>query len=388
MLGAGPNQLPGITKACELGHHVITADYSADSVGHQYSHQNVVCSVTDREGILEHAKNLDINGVVTFAELACPAVGYVAENLGLPGANLDTVNKMLRKDLFRKAQHSAKLNAPWSVTSTTTDELLERLKDKGPPFVIKPADSTSSRGLSILSDPSSEDLRSAFLLASQHSRSGVVCAEAFIPGTEVGGDAFIVDGKLAFSVITHKHTENNIPVGHSVPTNISEDHQEILRTELEKACAAVGYKGGALNFDAIVSQQRATIVEMSPRLGANGIPDVIKCSTGVDMIEATIQSALGIQTEFPPIPLKLKPSGSLVVRSKNEGTLQNIATVEELKAKVPGLYAMFSHAKPGDTVSRFEHGGNGLGYVVFDVSGSTYSETSEQILAALNLTVE
>lgn len=67
ILGAGVSQLDAIRKAVELGFYVITVDYLPDNIGHKFSHQFVNCSTVDKEGILKIARDLSIDGIVTFA---------------------------------------------------------------------------------------------------------------------------------------------------------------------------------------------------------------------------------------------------------------------------------------------------------------------------------
>ena len=41
VLGAGPFQTPGIRKAAELGHYVISVDDRPENIGHQFSHTSI-----------------------------------------------------------------------------------------------------------------------------------------------------------------------------------------------------------------------------------------------------------------------------------------------------------------------------------------------------------
>jgi formate-dependent phosphoribosylglycinamide formyltransferase (GAR transformylase) len=112
-LGAGPNQLPGIRKAVELGWHVTTVDNLEHSPGHRIAHARAHCSTTDAEGILAIARRLGARGVATFAsDVAAPTVARVARELGLPGALPDAVAEISCKSGLRRIQRELGLPAP------------------------------------------------------------------------------------------------------------------------------------------------------------------------------------------------------------------------------------------------------------------------------------
>ena len=86
MLGGAMQQIPAIKQAREMGHYVITCDYEPTNPGHKYANEYYNVSTTDLKGVLNLAKELDIDGIVAYAsDPAAPTAAYVAEKLGLPG---------------------------------------------------------------------------------------------------------------------------------------------------------------------------------------------------------------------------------------------------------------------------------------------------------------
>ena len=70
-----------------------------------------------------------------------------------------------------------------------------------PPLVIKPVDSNSSKGVSLVTSYS--DLQKKFENSKKFSRCGRVIVEEFIPGPEFSLDAFIdADGSPSLLLLT------------------------------------------------------------------------------------------------------------------------------------------------------------------------------------------
>ncbi len=109
---------------------------------------------------------------------------------------------------------------------------------------------------------------------------------------DVSGDGFLLDGRLC-AIVTQKYKQGFIPAGHSFPTQLSLTDQARVFEEVTETCQALGYRDGPVDFDVNISAERVVVIEMSPRLGGNGIPELIRRSTDVDLMDLTIRYALG-----------------------------------------------------------------------------------------------
>lgn len=389
ILGAGPFQVPAIRKAADMGCHVVTVDYLPDNVGHQFGHQYVNCSTIDKEGVLRAARDLRIDGICTFgSDVAVPTVAYVCEKLRLPGSSRFVAETMATKHRFRRFLLEAGLDCPAFVSGDSVESLADGLQHLRPPIVVKPVDASGSRGISRLDRIDLPACRAAVLKAQGYSRSKTVCVEEFVAGTEVGGDAILLDGHVAFIAITHKHLCGFVVTGHSLPTNISASDQVRVVQQIEAVCGAIGYRTGPLNFDAIVSPDTVTLLEMSARNGGNGIPAVIERATGVDVERATIQCALGTTPALPDRAEVARGAGSFVFGSLTGGTLAHLCTPAELRARVSEVFEVHHARKVGDQVEPFEHNGNLIGYALFDCrDAADYERITGEISGALGIVV-
>jgi biotin carboxylase len=388
VLGASVGQLPLITTAVDLGLYVITVDYIPDNVGHQFSHQYVNCSTVDREKVLDHARELKVDGIITFAsDVATSTVGYISEELGLPGVTLDIAQTMSNKSMFRKFQLASGLNQPGFMIGRSMDEIESDLDRFTPPLMFKPVDTSGSRGISRVDIRDFAMYRKAFDYALGYSRSNSVCVEEFIVGEDVSGDGFLVNGKASV-VVTKKYKRAYVPTGHSLPTHLPADDQDRIVEEVEATCRELGYLNGPVDFDVEVSPERVVVIEISPRLGGNGIPKLIKRSTNIDLIEATVHYALG---EPVSVPGKLECAnrcGSWVFGSEKAGRLVRVASRDEVQALVPEVFEYQVNFEVGENVPGFDHSGNSMGYALFDCPPQTpYSDVVGRLKRAMQVEI-
>ncbi len=389
ILGAGYNQLQAIKKASQLGYYVITVDYLPDNIGHKFSDHFIDVSTTDKEGVLGAAKALSIDGIITFAsDVAVPTAAYVSEKLDFPGYDTDVAIKMSNKGDFRKVQHEYEIRQPNFIIGQELDKIKDGLSGFLSDLVFKPVDTSGSRGISFVKKNTSNKYEHPFLYAQEYSRSSTVCVEEFIEGIDISGDGFIVDGKLVFAFFTQKFTNNFLVTGHFLPLNLEESERKLIIKEIETNCAAVGYKNGPINFDVLLTFGEPVVIEMSPRLGGNGIPALIEHNIGIDLTTMSLKFAMGDLSSIPTCNVLEKSCGSLIFGSNHQGVIKNISSSEKVCETIPEIFKCIIKYQPGDKIEKFIHGGNSIVHVLFDCSTPAhYSEVVNRFFETINLKV-
>ncbi len=389
ILGAGIFQVSAIRKAVEAGYHAISVDNIPGNVGHAVASEFVICSTVDCPGVLQAARNLRVDGICTIAsDVAVPSVAYVCDRLGRPGPSFEAAEIMTQKHRFRPFLIERGFPSPQFAAGSVFDEVRDPVRRLRFPVVFKPADSSGSRGIVKLDAWDEEQARAAFAQARSFSRSNTVCVEEFMEGTEVGGDAFLMDGEFAVIVITEKHRHGFAVRGHRVPCGLSPDDQGRVRAAILDVCRALGYTSGPLNFDVMIGADWTTVIELSPRCGGNGLPALVRRAAGVDLEQATLDLAIGKECRFPDVASALRGCGSQLIASDRAGMIQGMATPEALRQAVPEVFEVSFSKKTGDRVSRFEHGGDIFGCVMFDCdSAQAYERISNGIRRAVSLVV-
>lgn len=300
MLGGSIYQTYAIKEAVKMGHYVITCDYCPDNPGHKYAHEYHNVSTTDKEAVLELATKLKVDGVVAYAsDPAAPTAAYVCEKLGLPTSPYKSVEILSKKHLFRKYLTEHGFNVPLAKSYTTFEEAEADIDTFKLPVMVKPVDSSGSKGINKLIDKS--QLKVFFDDALSYSRDKIVLIEEFIVknGPQISGDAFSVDGKLVFHCLGNEFYSTKVdkdfaPLGECWPTVMPQHVIDTLAEDLQRLISSLGMKSNAYNVEAIYGEDgKVYILELGARSGGSLIPQVTALATGVDMVPYVIKAALG-----------------------------------------------------------------------------------------------
>ena len=72
LLGGSPQQVIAIEKAKQLGYYTILCDYLPDNPGQYAAHKFYPVSTTDRQAVLEVARQEQAQGVLAYASDPAP----------------------------------------------------------------------------------------------------------------------------------------------------------------------------------------------------------------------------------------------------------------------------------------------------------------------------
>jgi biotin carboxylase len=209
--------------------------------------------------VLAHARELEIDGVLAFGtDIAALTAAHVAENMGLPTHPSDAIRTLTEKHRFRAHLEREGFAVPAFEAAADADKLKARAGDLSLPLVVKPVDSSGSKGVAKVEDTSQLD--EALDLALEHSRQDHVIVEEFIEkkGYQLTGDGFLVDGELVFRAFANQHFAPGgdpcQPTGESLPAAFDERVQDRIHAEVQRLMTGLGMRTGALNFDILVGQ--------------------------------------------------------------------------------------------------------------------------------------
>ena len=180
LLGGSRYLLPVIKSAHELGLYVITCDYLPDNIAHKYSDEYVNVSIIDKEAVLEVAKKLEIDGIMSFAtDPGVVTAAYVAEKLGLPyGGSYESVSILQDKGRFRSFLTEHNFNVPHAKSYKNLEDALRDTDFFTWPVIVKPVDSAGSKGVTRVDDKN--ELRKAIEYALDFSHCDQFIIEDFI----------------------------------------------------------------------------------------------------------------------------------------------------------------------------------------------------------------
>ena len=370
LLGGSMQQIPSIKKAKELGLYTITCDYLPENPGHKIADEYYNVSTTDKEAVLQLAQKLQIDGIVAYAsDPAAPTAAYVAEKMGLPGNPYESVKILTEKDLFRDFLHKHGLNCPYAHGYTTYEEAYRDMENFHFPVMVKPVDSSGSKGVVKIYDKS--ELKAAVKEAISYSRSGRFIVEEFIQkkGYQVSGDGFSVDGKLVFTsygneLYSGRGTREYVALGEFWPSLLTQDMKAKVDDELQRLITELGMKTGAYNIEAIIDENDTVyILELGPRNGGSYIPQLIQYATGVDLVDYTIRAAIGEDCSALQMTPTVGCWSNYMLLSTVSGTFKEIWFDETFRAK--NLLEVYCTKQPGEEVHAYQNTTHSLGTILF-----------------------
>ena len=305
LLGGMRYLLPVIEAAHKLGIYVITADYLPNNIAHKYSDEYCNVSIIDKEAVLKAAKELKIDGIMSFAcDPGVATAAYVAEKMGLPcSGSYESVSILQNKGKFRKFLSDNEFNVPTAKSYDTIEEALKDVDLFQWPVIVKPTDSAGSKGVTKVNDKNQLKESIEYALSFSHSNEFII--EDFLEkiGDSSDCDSFSVDGELKFvSFSAQKFDENcenpYTPAAYSWPATISNEHQIELKKEIQRLLKLLNMKTSIYNIETReCTNGKAYIMECSPRGGGNRLAEMMRYATGVDMITNSVKAALGMSIE-------------------------------------------------------------------------------------------
>lgn len=368
ILGAGILQLPAIQKAKEMGLEVIAVDMDEDAAGFPYADVAVKESTIDTPKVLEAARKLNIDGIMTLAsDMPMRTVSAVSRELGLVGISYDTALKATNKVEMRNALRQHNVPIPLYYKASGRKEFIEalqRLQAEGKRCIAKPADNSGSRGVTLLKEYQPETIEKSYEYVKQYSRNGDVIVEEYMEGKEVSVETLSVDGVCHVIQITDKLT-NGVPhfveMGHNQPSVLDPDiKREIERTAC-MAVHAVGIENGPSHTEIKVTPQGPKVVELGARLGGDNITThLIPMSTGIDLVKCCIKIALG---EKPDIKKRFNKGAAIRYFESKPGKLVLLQGIEKAK-EIKGMKQISFVKDIGSIVTDVRSSSDRIGFVI------------------------
>ena len=319
--------------------YVISCDYLPDNPGHKFSDEYHNVSTTDKQAVLELARSLNIDAIVTLSsDPAIPTVAYVADELGLSGPSPEAVTILSEKDKFRSVLSKLGLNVPGNYVVNSL-MIPEEIKNSNYKFVVKPIDSSGSKGITY-SSTNENELNNAIEYALQHSRAKRCIIEEYVDGDQIHGDGYLQDGKLIYHYLGdhffYTKSKNFIPISTRWPCKY--EGTEILAmvvSQVESICNAVGYLSGPLNIEARVTDSgKVYIIEVSPRNGGNYVPIIQEHLTGFDFVSKIIYSSLGMDVKVDNDHCEKKVGAYYILHSEKDGLLNGVSICDEINSHI------------------------------------------------------
>ncbi|MBX3191373.1 MAG: ATP-grasp domain-containing protein [Labilithrix sp.] len=359
VLGASRYQLDVIRRAKELGHRVVTTDNVPTNPGHALADASYEVDTTDFDGVLGVARREGIAGVVApCTDVAVATAAHVAGALGLPAIPLESAKTLTSKVLFRRFLASEGLPAPRFVQVAAGDD--DAIELPGPfPLIVKPEGSSGSKGVFIVrTEP---ELRERLPATLAFSPTRVAIVEELVYGRQGTCEGVVIDGSIAFSVVTDRETAKApfvATAAHFVPAAIAPERTTALIAQI---LAKHGIARAVFDCDFVVAADGTPhVLELTPRLGGNALTRLVNEATGIDLAEIAVRLACGSDVSFARA-VAARPVAQLILGVERAGKLSfDASEVDRLKQE-PWVRALSFDYAIGEPVEAFINGRTRVG---------------------------
>ena len=367
ILAAGILQIPVIKKAREMGYYVIAVDGDENAGGLKYANKAIVANITNEEIMLGIAREEQVDGVIhPCSEVSMSVMGYINDNMSLSGISKTMAHRATNKHLMREAFEKHGAPSPKSYCTITAEEAWNIFTNTfNTNAILKPSRNSGSRGIAKIERGITKVLfTELYERAYQESRDRQVLIEQFIEGPEFSVEIIVWNNEVNVLTVTDKKTTGApyfVELGHNQPSIFPIEIVEKVKNAAVEGVKALELTNCACHAEIKVEGGEAYIMEIGARLGGDFIStELTHLSTGIDMVAAAINVALGIAPELDP---KEKKQGACIrYFCPQPGKLLSIKGIECLNEEY--VYLSEIYCKEGEIIKEVKSSLDRSGHVI------------------------
>ena len=303
-------------------------------------------------------KNFD--GVITgFTDSVLPYYAEMCKITGLPAygtrEQFETfINKEKYKELMRK------FDVP-TIPEYRIDpsRFEESTRDLVYPVIVKPADGSGSRGITVCHNAG--ELKQAITFATDSSKEKEILVEQYIDQGEATIFWLFADGQYYMTLLGNRHVKHNqegelpLPAGYTYPAAVQPAFLRDTAPKMENMFRSVGIRDGMMFMQCKVVDGRCLVYDIGYRLTGSLEYINLKKMCGYDPMDMMIHFALTGNMGEPDLATKVDPylggkysyNVSLLCRP---GTIAEISGIDEIR-KLPGVFDVVVEHPVGDTIT-------------------------------------
>ncbi len=351
-----------IRAAKRLGCFVGVADYYpvTQSPGKQIADAAYDVSTLDVNSMVSLIREEKFDGMLTgFSDMLLPYYAEICDKASVPCyGTKEQFEIFSHKDQYKPLLR--KFGIP-----TVEDYLIDRehlnesCKHFNWPVLVKPADGSGARGISICKDV--EEVKYALLKACKFSKSGKILVERYFPGREVTVNWIFSNGNFYLSSIANRHVKQNqdgvipLPVGYTYPSHLLPKYRGKIEDKCKKMFREVGIQNGMMFMQCKVSDDECVVYDIGFRLTGTLEYKNINDICGYDPLEMMIHFALTGNMGEPDLAMKVDPAfcgryGFNVSTLSAPGTIAELKGIDAVKTFDGVIDSVIAHY-PGETIT-------------------------------------
>ena len=377
-LGASADQSSSYRAAQKLGFHLIGVDGNPDAYAFRMADETYTVSVRDHEKIHSILEGRQIDAIYSQASDAARMSEYhLARAFQTPKrVSMESVQASMDKSYFLRTLAKLGLPSHRQLNSQDPVELKTMVEQWTYPFVVKPNDSSGSKGLTVVYSEGALDI--ALAEAQSVSVTNTMVCEELVAGTHYSIDPFIHDHRVEFMAVSGKlMTEHPlmIPMHYIMPISIPSSLEQAMKEHVERICGGLDIQAGPITCDVVVTDDNQIhFIEMGARAGGNGISLMVDRAYGVDYASAAIRLHAGWSASARP--RYSRHVSLMAIASPVSGRFRSIEGVDALiDDEVIESHLLFCQS--GEVVNRLRSSADKIGFII--VRGDSVTELYKRV---------
>jgi carbamoylphosphate synthase large subunit len=307
VVGGGRWQVPLCEFLLSKDFEIVLVDPSPDAECSRFAKAMIISDIRNFDTIFQEVLSMnDVPSMILTdqSDLAIETASRLSHELKLPGIAPETCEIFRNKWHFRRfLEREFGVTFPRSYQIRNKSDLESVLGNLGLPLVVKPADSQSSRGFSIVST-SDQDLKQIVQKALQNTHLDYVLAEQFIPGTEITIEGMSLSGRHHSLTNSSKmHFRPGIASRLDYPARIEPELLAQITKFHNKLIDATGLENALTHAEYLVDPLSGNFapVEMACRGGGNLISShIVPWMSGLDTYTILLDALMGNHIDLVP----------------------------------------------------------------------------------------
>ncbi|MGW9213913.1 ATP-grasp domain-containing protein [Embleya sp. NPDC055664] len=336
------------------------------------------------------------DGVLSACDYYLPATARIAARLGLPAPAPDAVEAACRKDLTRLRLAEADVPGPRFALCADRARARAAAREIGYPVVVKPVDLCAGMLVRVVHDEvelarAQRAITDLTVNARGQRRAPVVLIEEYLTGPEVSVETVTRAGHTHVVGVTDKSLGAEptfVETGHMFPAALGPDHTRAAADTAVRAVEALGLDHVVAHTEIRLTPDGPRTIEVNPRPAGNRITELVRHVTGVDLVVACVDVALGRRPDLAVRETGVRSAaiGLLLpderdLSADGTGTLAGIDGADAVRGE-PGVVEL-TLAEPGRAVRAATSNNEYLGHVLTASRGAGARESAERMLGRL-----